>query len=527
MDSESSEKEPSPEPLPTGWLARRKLLSDMLAIFLTKEAYEEAKTKNWAILTTILVVIGAISDLTTIFGPIVEIGLVTCLVLLIIFAGLCKYSKERRKVLAYPLLATLIGAIVFFLCFTSQKIFAAGDSGVIAKVFPLASKIQVSIYENIMKIQVSVDSTRDSVKNIESKQDLMKDKLDDLSEMLKTEEGTLLTVISPHSGNQVTGIIEKKIRPKCFLLYDLYDHYPPEYQVFRAANHTLVVKLYESYLNNEEGSLNKIELSEYHCILGFRLEHLNTVKALEHYKISLLSNPDNIGSLLGMYRVTSDPEFITRAYEVAERNEKISAFPYIILSDISIKHINFDFKKRNNLIRIGLKMSEQFEWNNMADRFFEGRLLFSINEIDLDKAKLLLKHQYSNCDQRPTYIDEIRCHKIRSLLFHHVRKWKEESVEIKKALSIAEKNHDRRAVLYLNNEILRKAAKGVNWRERESKLLDILDEAEKFEYWDILQMTWANLAHIASFSRQNPKLALERMTKAVGYMDHLNTDSML
>lgn len=145
MDKGSTTKEHTNQSILVAWIELRQKVSKLLETFFSEEALKEARAKNWstiAIIAILSILLGAISDLMTIFGNIVEVGLILSLILFIILSIRAYAKKELRKNYVYPLLILLISIIIFSFVFISQKLFAAGDRGVLVELNPKIKDLQ-------------------------------------------------------------------------------------------------------------------------------------------------------------------------------------------------------------------------------------------------------------------------------------------------------------------------------------------------------------------------------------------------
>jgi hypothetical protein len=155
--------------------AGRRWLSRFLAWCLTAEGYEglrrgsrQAELTLFGFASGILAIV---SDLTQLFGPIVFI-LFAAASSLALATGLfirVRRGNCRRACRYFPLFAggaLLFGAIIF-----AQRALNAQETGVIAQVFPDASKIQVAIYTEVQKISTSLANLQERSVVVERKED--------------------------------------------------------------------------------------------------------------------------------------------------------------------------------------------------------------------------------------------------------------------------------------------------------------------------------------------------------------------
>lgn len=442
-----------------------------------------------------LVVLGIVSDLMTIFGSFVQVGL-------IIFLGLIAISLiQKNLIIKY---GSRIGFLIFLFFFSAQLLDGAEDKGFLAKHFEIALQIQQRL--------TSIDK-----------------KLDGLQKDITKIHGDEITIISPRTNAKVTSNYNKNHESECLTLYDQGDRF------YQALDHKNSAENIERMLSEEK--FTNAELAEYHCRLGFRISHINHEQAIKHYKHALMLEPDNIGALLGMAILNpgSTELYIEKAYAVAENRKNLNAFPYIITVDYTLEipkvRLGISDEAAIGLIESGLEVSKKLNIQRMVDRFQEFRIENQVRKSNSDRnqMKLLLQESFPDCNSRTSYIDQVRCHYFRgALLFTYLKDGSGAINELNEAINIAKRKNDLRTELYLEIELLNLVKYDLTWREDEKRLQDLLKKAEALGNWDILQLIWNNLAGVASFRRQNPKLALERMEKSIEYLEKsLGDDSIV
>lgn len=458
---------------------------------ISQENTQNQKLTSLIPSSTVLTILAITCDLMTFLGSLIQGGIILFIILL-------GYSlKEKNPNLKS---ISLIGFFIFLSFFVAQKLYGAEDKGFLETEFKILTAIQQKL--------VSIET-----------------KLDELIEHKRIQEDEI-TIISPYTNAKVTGKYNRNYENECFTLYDQGDRF------YQTLDHKNTAENLERMLR-EEGPFSSSELAELHCRLGFRLMHINQEQAAKHYESALMFESNNIGALLGLAMINPGVAniYLEKAYIAAENEKKANAFPYITLVDYSKEIPKIKLNKSNEeatikLIESGIEISKILNIQRMVDRFQQIRIENQIRKSnpDHDQIKNLLQQSFSNCNLRPIYMDQIRCHYFRGVLFHTYLNDKSEAKnELNEALRIAIRKRDIHSELYLEFELLNLIEYDLPWREHEKKLEDLLKKAENLGNWDILQLIWNKLAQIASYKRQNPKLALERMTESIKYIE-INLD---
>ncbi|HRJ70565.1 MAG TPA: hypothetical protein PK812_13265, partial [Beijerinckiaceae bacterium] len=182
----------------------------LLARLFTDAGYARVQEMSTWATPVSLTLIGLAADFSQLFGEVVFTLLWLSAVATVVF-GVAVLLRTRFCVTcAKPLVVAVLATLWFGGIFGGQQLLAASKQGVLAKLFPQASEIQLAIYARLedigvlaKKIDRTTEQTAADVKRLHDKQDSLEKKFDALAAQIvrsKLNESTVPASPSAREG---------------------------------------------------------------------------------------------------------------------------------------------------------------------------------------------------------------------------------------------------------------------------------------------------------------------------------------